>query len=275
MTPIDEDFKANIKKKLEKSTNKTLPVSLVSPTSDPFDNMSKEELAKLDEEVNKYVKENTVKESQMFDDKDVEIIKPKGKTEEKKPKITPDKKPKIQPEKKTKVDDFELDDQTIMPTETVEEYPLSKESIVPSIRGLPSESVIREMIKRYKFVKSELVDKSDFVPIKGKQYLKKSGYRKFVNAYGISVELIDMNVYELYDDRHAEVRLKVSVPSGQTVEGMGICSWSELHTKTLHNLKATAWTRAFNRGIADLVAYGEVSAEEVMDVSKLELEEDF
>lgn len=38
-------------------------------------------------------------------------------------------------------------------------------------------------------------------------------------------------------------------------------------------MKATAWTRAFNRGIADLVAYGEVSAEEVMDISKLEIED--
>ena len=250
MTPIDDDFKTSIKKKLEKSVNKTLPVS---PASDPFDDMSEEDISKLYEEVDEFMKEKAVEETQVFDDKDVEITKPTSK------------------EQKTK-ESFEKKEET-QPHEKEEQYPLMKEPIGKSLQGLPSETMVREMIKRYKFVKAELVDKSDFVPIKGKQYLKKSGYRKFVNAFGISVEQIEMSVYELYNDKHAEVRLKVSVPSGQTVEGIGICSWSELHTKTLHNLKATAWTRAFNRGIADLVAYGEVSAEEVMDVSKLE--EDF
>jgi len=209
-----------------------------------------------------------------LNDGNITIVDAEEEFEEIKPKKTPPvKNPKRESEKKSKSDDFELDVAPTTPIEMVEIYPLVKEPLDANIRILPPEAEVRAMINRYKFVKAELVDKNDFVSIKGKPYLKKSGYRKFVNAFGISVELVEMNAYELYEDRHAEVRLKVSVPSGQTVEGIGICSWSELQTKTLHNMKATAWTRAFNRGIADLVAYGEVSAEEVMDISKLEIED--
>jgi len=58
------------------------------------------------------------------------------------------------------------------------------------------------------------------------------------------------------------------MPNGQTVEGVGYKSWSELYEKTLHNLVSTAWTRAVNRAVSDLVGFGEVSAEEVIDETK-------
>jgi len=131
--------------------------------------------------------------------------------------------------------------------------------------------ITKEDVKRhldmYNYVKQNIVDKSDFASIKGKKFLKKSGVRKFINAFGISIELIDEKVYNLEIagkmDTHAEVRVRAITQKGQSVEGIGIKSLSELFDKNLHNLKATAWTRAVNRAILDLVAFGEVSAEEI------------
>lgn len=254
MVEGNREFKEKLKAKLMDKNRvilKGVDPIIPSKQKDTFAEMSNEELNQLQ--------------------KEVEILETK-----------PIKTPQSKRTEKRKQQTIELEknkesEQIIEDVEIVENYPMIKNTtpLDTSIRILPPENEVREMIKRYKFVKSELVDKNDFVAIKGKPYLKKSGYRKFVNAFGISVELMEMNVYELMGDWHAEVRLKVSVPSGQTVEGIGICSWNELHTKTLHNLKATAWTRAFNRGIADLVAYGEVSAEEITDITKPNLDDDF
>ena len=129
---------------------------------------------------------------------------------------------------------------------------------------LPSTEVLREQIARYNFAKNELVDQSDFEEIKGKKYLKKSGWRKFINAFGLTIELIEKRTFEAYNDLHAEVRVRAIAPSGQSVEGIGYKSMSKVFgEKSLHNMIATAWTRAVNRAVSDLVAFGEPSAEEI------------
>ncbi|MFX0023747.1 MAG: hypothetical protein ACFE9S_15580 [Candidatus Hermodarchaeota archaeon] len=130
-------------------------------------------------------------------------------------------------------------------------------------KAYPSEEEIEFLIKRHKFVKTTLLDEHDIVNIKKNKYIKKSGWRKFINAFGISIELIDQKVYEKFNDKHAEVRVRAIAPNGQSVEGIGLKSWSELYEKTIHNLIANAWTRAVNRAVSDLVGYGEVSAEEL------------
>lgn len=134
----------------------------------------------------------------------------------------------------------------------------------------PSEEQIAFLIKRHKFVKTELLDEHDIVNIKKNKYIKKSGWRKFINAFGISIELIEQKVYEQFNDKHAEIRIRAIAPNGQSVEGIGLKSWSELYEKTMHNLIATAWTRAVNRAVSDLVGYGEVSAEELSKTTENE-----
>lgn len=140
------------------------------------------------------------------------------------------------------------------------QYPLK-------VVDLPTEDEIDKHVAIYNYVKKKVVDKNDFANIKGKRFLKKSGVRKFINAFNISVELVEKQVYELevngVNDLHAEVRVRATTPKSQAVEGIGIKSMSELFDKSLHNLIATAWTRATNRAILDLVAFGEVSAEEI------------
>jgi len=129
----------------------------------------------------------------------------------------------------------------------------------------PSETAIRFLINRHKFVKDNLLDKYDIIIIKGNKFVKKSGWRKFINAFGISIELIEQKVYEQFNDKHAEIRVRAVAPNGQSVEGIGIKSWSELYEKTMHNLISTAWTRAVNRAVSDLVGYGAVSYEELSE----------
>lgn len=144
-------------------------------------------------------------------------------------------------------------------------YPLQQSTKIE----LPTKEDIDRHLELYNYTKNKIVDKSDFVTIKGREFLKKSGVKKFVNAFNISIECAEERVYELYNDFHAEYKIRAIMPTGQSVENVGICSKSELVANknySLHNLKSTAWTRASNRAILDLVAFGEVSAEEVDQV---------
>lgn len=149
------------------------------------------------------------------------------------------------------------------------------EPINPTGGQMITKEDVKRHLDMYNYVKLQIVDKSDFASIKGKKFLKKSGVRKFINAFGISIELIDEKVYNLEIngkmDTHAEVRVRAIKQNGQSVEGLGIKSLSELFDKNLHNLKATAWTRAVNRAILDLVAFGEVSAEEIAGTNANEM----
>jgi hypothetical protein len=57
------------------------------------------------------------------------------------------------------------------------------------------------------------------------------------------------------------------LPSGLYQDADGSCEFSEKaeRQRTLHNVRAHALTRAKNRAILDLVGFGEVSAEEIID----------
>src|SRR5690606_31072830 len=68
----------------------------------------------------------------------------------------------------------------------------------------------------------------------------------------------------------ARVVVRATAPWGQTVEAVGLCDTREARfrsaaarAKATHDVEATAATRATNRAISDLIAAGEVSAEEI------------
>lgn len=139
------------------------------------------------------------------------------------------------------------------------------------ITHYPSEEEILFLIKRRKFVKEKLIDDSDKLNIGGNLFLKKSAWRKYINAFGISIDILSERVYETdKGDVIAEYRVKAIAPNNQSVVADGTKSkseyWSEKYNNygsyTLHNLKATARTRAINIAVSDLVGYGETSAEE-------------
>lgn len=121
----------------------------------------------------------------------------------------------------------------------------------------------------YVAIAQALEDPADLVEIEGHKWRRKSFWRKIANAYGISVQ-------ELGEERRLEpqpsgevriafyVRTRATAASGRFMDGVGSCSSLERKgERKEHDIYATAYTRAANRAIADLVAAGEVSAEEV------------
>lgn len=181
-----------------------------------------------------------------------------------------------------------------------QEFPMeiikkSETQITDSQINLASKDEVDAYLEMYNYVKHSIVDKSDFFNYRGKKSMKKSGWRKFIKPFNLSVEMMreevlgkeNPRVYESgvcvdgSPDIHAEVYVIVSVTGihcpnckfeikGQSIEAIGIKSKSEYWSEQFknfgsydrHNLIATARTRAENIGISDLVGFGEVSAEE-------------
>ena len=131
-------------------------------------------------------------------------------------------------------------------------------------KNFPSLAEVTFLISRFKYVMDELIDESDIVEIRGKDHICKSGWRKCIRAFNISIELVSEEVFDKYDDTHAKVIVRAILPTGQSVEGIGLKSYKDMYTeKNLHNLTSTAWTRAVNRAVSDLVGTGQVSFEEL------------
>lgn len=126
-----------------------------------------------------------------------------------------------------------------------------------------------------------LVGPNDVQMEGNREFKKKSAWRKLGRAFGLSTEIIEaetwweMNDWE--DGPHciSRVRVRAVSPWGQYAEAIGKCSTREsrfyrrghanfgARAKADHDCEATAQTRATNRAISDLIAAGEVSAEEL------------
>lgn len=122
---------------------------------------------------------------------------------------------------------------------------------------------------------------------KGK-FIKKSGFRKLATHYGFTVELLDERLGHKHDaatcarikfpeiftreDRDcgcpiqfARYSVKVIAPNGRETTGIGLCSIGEKNrrfTRQDHDIATTAYTRAVNRAIGDMIGVGKPSAEE-------------
>lgn len=208
----------------------------------------------------------------VYEDLNIEKINKKNNKEEKK---------MVEKQEETKEDSAqritEIDKKMALTIHDEQEGIVVRNEI--NITHFPSEAEIEFLIKRRKFVKEKLIDDSDKMKIGGNLFLKKSAWRKYINAFGISVDILSEKVYETdKGDVIAEYRVKAIAPNKQSVVADGTKSkseyWSDKYQNygsyTLHNLKATARTRAINIAISDLVGYGETSAEEL---SPKELEE--
>lgn len=150
--------------------------------------------------------------------------------------------------------------------------------VIPIQQSFPSIEELRFMMERRNMLKNELIDpETDFMMIRGKKFMLKSGWRKFIEGFRISIDIISVKVYKFGNDIVAEYRVKVVTPFGQFAVADGTKSkseyWSDKYQNygsyNLHNLKATARTRAINIAVSDLVGHGEVSAEEVETAEEL------
>jgi hypothetical protein len=147
--------------------------------------------------------------------------------------------------------------------------------IAPS--GLPMQPPSPEQAKAamelYQEISNALLTPDDVQDISTRKerrtFPKRSAFQKLANAYRVSTEIVSEQID--YDDDgkivRARYRVRATHPDGRSTEGTGACAASEDRFKTNagkidHDLPATAETRAKNRAISDLVAFGAVSAEE-------------
>lgn len=121
-----------------------------------------------------------------------------------------------------------------------------------------------------------LVGPNDVQVDGGREFKKKSAWRKLGRAFGISTTIVREDSH--YDPEGylvSTVIVRASAPWGQFAEAIGKCSTRESRffknnrpnpkavAKADHDCPVTAQTRATNRAISDLIAAGEVSAEEI------------
>lgn len=116
----------------------------------------------------------------------------------------------------------------------------------------------------------------------GKPFRKKGYWRAVAVAFGVSVEPtaerreINGQFQDGKDNFGYIVTYRATAPNGRFVSSDGSCfaiekakrgdeMWTALPRQaTEHNVRAHAHTRAFNRAVSNLVAFGEVSAEEAV-----------
>jgi len=97
-------------------------------------------------------------------------------------------------------------------------------------------------------------------------FKKKSAWRKLARHFGISIK-VSRTVSEFINGQFcATVTAQAIGPWGQMSEDVGACCTDEATGRrviTVADAIATAATRATNRAISNLIAMGEVSAEEI------------
>lgn len=151
--------------------------------------------------------------------------------------------------------------------------------VMPAVTG--KEALIAW--KAYEELKGEILDpKVDIQKIQGKDFKKKSYWRKLATFFNLSIETVSEKAEKLGSTFVWHYTVKVTAPNGRYVEGIGSCDTFEKATKnsdgryvdsygnpakpnSIHNIRSTAYTRAYNRAVSDLVGGGEVSAEEIND----------
>lgn len=119
----------------------------------------------------------------------------------------------------------------------------------------------------YQDLTNKLLNDSDYQPIGGSKFKKKSAWRKYMRAFRLSDTVLEKEIIKDEEGRvnEASFLVKVWSPDGRSAEGWGNCSIFENRrfSKVNHDIPSTAMTRAINRAVSDLIGAGEVSAEEM------------
>ena len=118
---------------------------------------------------------------------------------------------------------------------------------------------------QYEKLKASVLSETDFQKIGTDRYTKKSGFRKIATFFGLSDVITEKTRVDRPDGSFIwSFIVSVTAPNGRVTQGIGSCDSRERNFAHLeHDVFSTAHTRAKNRGISDMVAGGEVSAEEM------------
>lgn len=99
-----------------------------------------------------------------------------------------------------------------------------------------------------------------------REFKKKSAWRKLGRHFKISTSVVRVDRELLGSDFLATITVCATAPWGQSAEAVGACCTDEAVGRrviTIADAIATAETRATNRAVSNLIAMGEVSAEEM------------
>jgi hypothetical protein len=132
----------------------------------------------------------------------------------------------------------------------------------------PSAEGLAEYIDRYHAMQEVLDTKlqNQIVTFGGKNYRCKGFWRAIAQGFGLVLTCTKEERYQHEHDWGYIVTYRVTDPRSQRyVDGDGSCAHSEKYgnSGTEHNVRSHAHTRAKNRAIADMVAFGEVTADEL------------
>jgi len=112
-----------------------------------------------------------------------------------------------------------------------------------------------------------LIGPNDVQQAEGREFKKKSAWRKLARHFQISTAIIgEPRLTWQGDEFVAVVTVRATAPWGQFAEDIGACGTDEATGKreiSWADAVATATTRATNRAVSNLIAMGEVSAEEI------------
>lgn len=152
--------------------------------------------------------------------------------------------------------------------------------------------------KQYEELKRKIASESDIQKIQGKDFLKKSYWRKIATFFNLTTEIVEEKHEQIGDTLIWHFTVKAIGSNGRFAIGVGSCDsyekavlmngqyltkgevtkwgktssgksypmdweWIPATPNSIHNVRSTAETRATNRAISNLVGGGEVSAEEV------------
>lgn len=156
--------------------------------------------------------------------------------------------------------------------------------------------------KQYQELKAAIAEDSDKQEIQKKIFLKKSYWRKIATFFNLTVDVVSESHEQIGKTMVWHFTCKAIAPNGRSAIGVGSCdafekaiktddgymtekvlSWKRLSNgknipdekqlvpaqpNSLHNIRSTAETRAFNRAVSNLVGGGEVSADEIVVVDQ-------
>ena len=138
----------------------------------------------------------------------------------------------------------------------------SQLSIVkPSIRTQDAMADLRS----FEELKSKLLTEKDYQVISGKNFIKKSGWRKLALVFNISDQIVDSSRTVRENGTFVwNFRVRATAPNGRFTEAVGACdSLERKFAHPEHDVYATGHTRSKSRAISDLIGAGEISAEEM------------
>jgi len=99
-----------------------------------------------------------------------------------------------------------------------------------------------------------------------KKFIRRTGFRKLALAFNLSTKLASEQRVDRPDGSFMwKIQVEVEAPNGRTSWGIAVCDSRErdFSQHQEHDVYSTAYTRALNRAISDMIAGGVVSAEEI------------